>query len=395
MKKIIAMLLVILMAAALFAGCSGSGLDYIVTAKKNGETVNYSAKPYIYYLQWIRDYYYAYFTTAAAQMEQTLNWDNVLQSTTLTAPDTMSQFLVKSAKEQYLTYLYIQETFEELGLTLTAEDEAQVDAIIQQDWVGVYGYDKFNTIRQQLGFTYDEFRDLLACNIKSEKIVNYYFGEGGSKEITEDEMYDYFKNHYVRFKYIVFSTADSDGNKYKDEKLEAVKAQRDAALAELEGGASFEDVLMKYSEDYFDLTDGTILPSQKEAYEKQNESMVNDGLVIDEDGVFSEALASYYNISVDEDIVEQVFAMKDGEYHAVTIDGSIWIVKRYAVDEKESYFEGVQSMIFKALYSEDLVILQTTWRSQLDYAFNQAVLDKYPPESLTDLFDLAGTSSAS
>ena len=69
-------------------------------------------------------------------------------------------------------------------------------------------------------------------------------------------------------------------------------------------------------------------------------------------------------------------------------------MKRYPVDEKESYYEDVKDMIFKSLYSEDLVNMQTAWRSQLDYAFNQAVLDKHTPETLSDLFDLALTNGA-
>lgn len=396
MKKLIALFLAVLMTAAVLVGCTGAddSLTYAVTAKKNGESVNYPVEPYLYYLQWMRDYYYSYFTTVAAQSNQKLNWENVLSSTALTAPDTLSQFIVKSAQDQYMTYLFVEETFKELGLTLTAEDEAEVDKIIQQDWVSFYGHDRFNTIRQTLGMSYDEFRDLLAVNIKSERIVDYYYGKGGPQEITDEEMKDYYINNYVRFKYIVFMTKDSDGNKYGTEKMDEVKARRDAALDELKNGASFEDVLVKYSEDYTDITDESLSVSDRESLEKQNETMLKEGLIINEAGVFSEELATYYNITVDEDIVDEVFAMKDGEYQAITIDDSIWIVKRYDVNEEESYFEGVRSLVYKALYGEDLSSKHTAWRQALDYVYNQAVLDKYTPESLTDLFDFGGTSAS-
>lgn len=396
MKKLLALILAVLMTVSLFAGCTGGEPDtsYAITAKVNGETVTFPVEPYLYYLQWMRDYYYAYMQTVAAQSQKKLNWEEVLKSTALTAPDTLSQFLVKTAQDQYMAYLYVEETFKELGLTLSAEDEKAIDQIIQQDWVSLYGHDTFNTIRQNLGMTYDEFRNLMASNIKSEKIVEYYYGEGGVEEIAEEEMLDYYRNNYVRFKYVIFMTKDSDGNKYGSDKIKEIEGKRDAALAELAAGTSFEDVLVKYSEDYTDITDKDLTASEKEALELQNKTMLEEGLIIDDKGVFSETLATYYNITVDEDIVEEVFSMKDGEYQAVTIDDSIWIVKRYSVDEEESYFEGVKEQVFKALYSEDLSAKHTAWRQKLDYTYNQAVLDKYTPETLTDMFDFSGTGAA-
>lgn len=393
MKKILSLCLAVILSATVFVGCNKEpDLSYVTTGTVNGETQKFATGPYRFYVQWMSDYYYAYVSTMATQMNTQLNWTQMLSDTSLTAPNTLSQHIINTAKEQYMMYLYIETTFDALGLTLTAEDEKEINRIIQEDWVAVYGNDGFNTIRQTLGLTYDEFRNLMACNLKSERIVDYYYGEGGPHAVTEGEMKEYYDNNYVRFKYVVLMTQDSDGNKYNETKMAEVEANRDAALAALDAGTSFEDVIKQYSEDYHEITDEMSV-SEKESYAVQNASLVDDGLVINDNGVFSQKLATYYNITVDGDIVDKVFSLKDGEYAVVTIDDSIWIVKRYSHNEKESYFTDVKDAVFQALYADDFAAKHTEWISRLNYSYNEAVIEAYKPENLADLFKFSETSS--
>ncbi len=392
MKKVISLILVAVMAVMLFAGCSKSpDLSYVITGTVDGENKKFETGPYRYYIQWMTDYYYAYVGSIASQLKQEMDWKKMLADTSLTAPKTLSDYIITNAKDQYMTWLYIESTFEELGLELTAEDEKAVNRIIQSDWVALYGNDRFNTIRQTLGLSYDEFWNLMACNVKSEKILDYYYGEGGPNEITEEEMKDYYTNNYVRFKYAVFMLEDTDGNDYDEQKVAQIKANKDAALAALDAGTSFEDVLVQYSDDYNEITDKMTV-SEKESYELQNKTMVEDGLIINDEGVFSQTLATYYNITIDEEIVDEVFGLKDGEYTTVTTDNSIWIVKRYSNTEKDTYYTDVKESVFSALYADDLSAKHTEWRNRLNYVYNDAVIEAYKPENLADLFDFSNTS---
>lgn len=395
MKKILSLVLVLLLTCAALFGCSSEpDASYIVSVNVNGETVTYPVEPYRFYLQWVRDYWYSSISAIASNTTGVPSWAELLERTDFTAPQTLSQAMITSAQDQYMTYLYAEETFKALGLSLDAEDEKAIDELIQKDWVNVYGHDRFNAIRNALGLSYEEFRNLLACNIKSEKIVQHYYGEGGESEITEEAMKERYDNYYVRFKYVIFMTKDSDGNKYGETKMNEIKAKKDAALAELDAGVSFEDVLVKYSEDYTDITDSKLTAAEKASYEAQNKKMLEDGLVANDSGVFDANLANYYGITVDEDVVDAVFALKEGEVDVVTIDDSIWIVKKYSATEKESYFNDVKEQIFRELYADDLAARHTRWRQSLDYTYNQAALDAYAPKNLGDLFDLTATSGS-
>ena len=115
--------------------------------------------------------------------------------------------------------------------------------------------------------------------------------------------------------------------------------------------------------------------------------------MVNDQGVFSESLAAYYNITVDADIVDKVFSLKNGEFAAITTDDSVWIVQRFDHKEKESYFTDVKDTVFKSLYADDLAAKHTEWRSRLNYVYNEAVIDAYRPEYLTDLFKFSQSAS--
>ena len=393
MKKVLSLFLVLVLATAIFAGCSKKAdLSYAVTGTVNGETKEFPVGPYRYYVQWMTDYYYAYLSYIASQSNTKMTWTEMLADKSFSGGKmTLSDSIIESAKDQYMTYLYIDVTFDALGLKLDAEDEKEVDRIIQQDWVALYGNDGFNTIRQTLGMSYDEFRNLMACNLKSEKILDYYYGEGGPNEIPEKEMKDHFANNYVRFKYVVMMTQDSDGNEYNDTKLAKIEANKNAVLAELEKGTDITTLIPQYSDDYTEITDD-LTATEKETLELQNKTMLEDGLIVNDKGVFSESLASYYNITVDEDIVDKAFSLKNGEYATVTIEDSVWIIQRFDHNEKESYFTDVKDSVFKTLYADDLAAKHTDWRSRLNYVYNEDVIDAYRPEYLADLFKFSDTT---
>ncbi len=364
------------------AGCTPKAdASYIITA--NGE--KYPVEPYLFYLRWMHDYYYAFAQEVADANKQSVNWTKVLASTDLTAPLTLSEYLVSSAKSSYLTYVVVNKVFRELGLSLTQEQWDEVDQIIQKDWVMVYGQDGFNSLRNELHMSWEEFRDLMAVQKKSDAIIQYYYGTGGELEISEEEMKDYFEEKYARFKYIVLMTKDDKDKDLSEEELAQKKETRDTVLARLEEGAAFEDLIREYSEDYVrDTSDLTT--AEKESAEKQNTMVTEDGLVTNTDGVFDSALATYYSIKVDTDVVDKVFTIKEGEYTTVEIDDSIWIVKRYSTGEKEEYFESAREDCFSALYASDLNTKFTKWTAELNYAYNDAALTTYAPENLTVLF---------
>ncbi|MBQ1272387.1 MAG: peptidylprolyl isomerase, partial [Clostridia bacterium] len=203
--------------------------------------------------------------------------------------------------------------------------------------------------------------------------------------ITEKDKKDYYNNNYYRFKYILLETTDD-----KDKALPADEIIYKRNLAEdlyqrVLNGESFEDLIPQYSEDYAKITDKMTAEEKAEA-EKSNTAAVTDGLICDKDGIFNRTLYNYYDICVNSKIVSRLEELKVGDVSVVEIDNSIWVIKEYDINEKDSYYEGKEEAIFQSLYGPDISNKYTMWMAELNYEFNDDVLAELDPGTFTDLF---------
>ncbi len=370
-KKIIAAFLLTVMCVSLvLTGCSQS----IMTA--GGEKMK--AGYYSFYVHWQRDYYkellkgYGYNITEAI--------DNYFTETT-----TVRQTIVDSAKSQYLSFVVVSKKFDELKLTLSNEDLAEIDKQYNEEWLKIYGESGMKNILKTLGLKKDEFMNLLAVEYKSDAILEYYYGENGANAITKQDKKDYFYENYYRFKYILFTTVDDKENPLPAEEIGNKRNLAEDLCKQVQNGAKFEDLLIAHSEDYVKITDDMSEEDKKSA-ENSNKEAITTGMICDGDGIFNQTLYSLYDIAVHEKIVKKLSEMQVGEVTTVEIDNSIWVIQKYDIKEEEAYFTDREERIYKDMYSNDFNNKYTGWLAELDYKFNEDTLKELDPGNFTDLF---------
>lgn len=372
-KKIIAFLLFILLSASLLmtTGCSS---DYIMTAK--GEKLN--AGYYSFYIHWQRDYYKEYLKNNGYDI--TTSMDEYY-----TENMTLRETIISTAKTQYLSFVVVSEKFEELGLSLTEEQQANIESLYHDEWLKTYGEAGMKNILKTLGLKKNEFMNLLSIQTKSEALLDYYYGENGQTPITEQDKRDYFAKNYVRFKYVLLSTVDSENKLLPPEEISNKRALANDILTKVENGNSFEDLIKDYSEDYNKIADN-MTAEDKASAEKSNQSAITDGLISDLNGVFNQTLYTYYNINVNTNIVNKLVEMNVGDSAIVEIDNSIWVIKKYDLNEDPAYFSDREKSIYEALYANDFSARYTRWLAEMEYSFNDAMIKELDPGKFSDLF---------
>ena len=370
-KKIIAVfLLIILSISMVLTGCSKP----VMTAKGEDMKAGY----YSFYVHWQRDYY--------KELLKGYNYDiTAVIDNYYTETETVRESIINTAKSQYLTFVVVTEKFEELGLSLTDQQKADIEKQYTEEWVKTYGESGMKKILKTLGLKQEEFLNLLAVEFKSDAILEYYYGENGITPITEQNKKDYFNENYYRFKYVLLTTVDDKDKPLPADEIVSKRNQAETLCNNAQNGASFEDLVSEYSEDYVKITDN-MTAEDKESAEKSNKDAVNIGLICDKDGIFNQTLYSYYNICVNQSIIKRLDTMKVGDVSVVEIDNSIWVIKKYDHNEDPSYFETRKETIYQKLYSDDFNSKYTMWLAELDYKFNDDVLEKLDPKNFTDLF---------
>ena len=116
-----------------------------------------------------------------------------------------ADWIQNKATEECVTYAAIQKKFDEVGASLSPEDQDEIDSMAEY-------YSAYDARNELNGVSTESIRKIAEASFKQKEIFEYYYGIGGEKGVTDEEMKNYFDENYARVKYISVSLVDSEGN---------------------------------------------------------------------------------------------------------------------------------------------------------------------------------------
>lgn len=277
--KLAALILAVCLTALTFVGC-GNASKTVMQLDKDGKTYAFSADE-LSLLMKIKKLDYACSMLLTRSRDDASFWaqSTEIDGKTVTYEDYYKDLIVKQAKS-ILVEKYLFETY---GLSVSKDKLGEYkDAIKTQNTY----YGGKGAYKQYFGYSASQYYNTYMMMVaRSEAIVDYLYGENGTSKVTAEELEAYYQDNYVGYQFImldmenkvkldeegnrvVTKTTDSDGNEidgdtYETEKLtdEEKEAKQNLAkdiLKQLEEGASFEEMIQKYSDEYYsvEFTDG-------------------------------------------------------------------------------------------------------------------------------------------
>lgn len=159
---------------------------------------------------------------------------------TLTVEDTpIEEWIQNKATEKVEIYLEVLKQFDELGLELSEDELASVEAMSNTYWEYYSEYYTQNGIGEQ------SFKDINTFSYKMNAVFDYYYAEGGVEEVPEQDLKDYYEENNARVKYICLNSTDVDGNFLADD----MKSMAENFLTRANTGEDFDTLIQEY-EDY-------------------------------------------------------------------------------------------------------------------------------------------------
>jgi len=261
MKKVLSLICVValvLSLASCFVSCSSQ--------KKAMEYKGYSISEgmYSYWLNSWKDYYVDYYSDISDTNEY---WSAVNSSGV-----TNERFLTEQIETRIYYYLVAQKLFDDYDLEL---DKETVDAIESDinDQTEYYGSKSaFNDfLASEYGINISTLRKIYEIEDKYTAVFNYLYGTDGKNTSTPDELDEYYKEYYVRVKYVMFlknvryvynddgtRKTDSTGRylteELSDSEKDEVVSKAQSVYAEALGGADMNALMEKYMKEFgFDL----------------------------------------------------------------------------------------------------------------------------------------------
>ena len=162
---------------------------------------------------------------------------------------------VRGWSEEYLRQLaLLHEKAEELGIELTEEDQALIEADIDEQANTYFDGDR-EALFAEMHVTEELYRYQAEASMLYDKLFTYYFGEDG-QDLSDEDAVAYVEDAgYLYAKHILWSFTDENGADLSDEEKEAARAQAQEVLDELRAedpanlGSAFDRMMEHYSAD--------------------------------------------------------------------------------------------------------------------------------------------------
>ena len=127
--------------------------------------------------------------------------------------------------------LAVDDMMNELGLSLSEEDQKQIETNTNSGWTQLSSALEKYVAKSSYQKAYTEL------NYKYTMVFEALYGEGGEKEVPEEELLQYVKEHYTDYSYIMAPLYDSSYQALEDEKKTAVRDLLEDCVKKINDGS--------------------------------------------------------------------------------------------------------------------------------------------------------------
>ncbi len=127
--------------------------------------------------------------------------------------------------------LAVDDMMNELGLSLSEEDQKQIETNTNSGWTQLSSALEKYVAKSSYQQAYTEL------NYKYTMVFKALYGEGGEKEVPEGELLQYVKEHYTDYSYIMAPLYDSSYQTLEDEKKTAVRDLLEDCVKKINDGS--------------------------------------------------------------------------------------------------------------------------------------------------------------
>ncbi len=284
--------------------------------------------------------------------------------------DGIKETLVNGAKEYTETILAYQKKADELGITITEEDQATIDELVEEEWNNYSALYDANRVSE------DAVRLTHEISILSNKVFNAIYGEGGEKAVPAEELRKIYDEEYLKAGLMIFTkpskveiSAESTEEQKKqveetyNNSLAEVKAEVDEWVKKADDlinnqGLTFNDVIIAYDFENTPLEENSdINVGERYAYINKNDD------------------------TVPPEVIKYLETAEFGKVEVVESEEYFVICCRQDGANDES-FESIKETILYELKGDEMVTMMKDYTASLNIEYNDAAMKRFDPSKL-------------
>ena len=339
MKRLLAAVLCAGMVAS-FAGCGGVDTTWIA---KYGDT----KLPAGVYIATMMNVY----TEAQTKVEDPKG-DLLSQQIDGVSAD---EWIRNETMNRVRQYIAVDQKFAEMGLSLTEEEQQQLDATFTYQWSMLKNIYELNGVGET------SLRLTLENSVKTNDLFYAIYGEGGTQAVTDEELLDKIEEDYAKTRYIILSKVDNTGTALPEDKLAEVKELAESYLTRAQQGERIIDL---------------ILEEEKRVAENPDEVHSH------EDETVHDALVRKTGSSFPQEFVDAIFEQELNQPFLVESEDYYFVATRLSVRD-EATLDSLRDVAFINLKGEEFQKDLEDRAANLEgVTFNEGAVNRYTPKKI-------------
>lgn len=266
-----------------------------------------------------------------------------------------SDWITEQAKISTAQYFAVEQKFDEYSLVLNSDD---LSTISQQT---EYYWQYLSSLYEDNGISQDSL-NLINTNVyKTSLLFDALYGEGGEKEVSDDELKQAYLNDYVKTTFYALSLTDSSGELLSEEDQAAVRERIQNIYDKANAGDDFYDLILE--DEKSDLgEDDTV---------HEHTGVEHDAIIYKEDAT-----------SFPEGFYDIIKAINTDSYDMFEIDNYVVVAKRLALDTESEEFENSKASILSNLKGDEFMELIEQWGNETEVTYNEDALKVFTPSKV-------------
>ena len=298
---------------------------------------------------------------------------------------TGEQWMIDEAKEKVLTDILINNKFKDMDLKLDEEKTSFLERNLTNQWDALNEQENF----EKKGVSKESVLETLLTQLKKKEIFNAYYGEGGEKEVTEDQIKSYLKDNYNKVKYFSFELHGLSEEE-KETKTELYKE----FLSRAKAGENIDALIKEFDKKEYNEKD-----EEENKIDESEDNMSSENERYDVDSSSSEK-SGYDHDTDEEDDTVSIFrkdkasgefssdvaeAIEKASLNQVTgfegKDELVIFIKQDPSNNPE-YIEENQEKLLGEMKDEEFEKEMKNWVNKNQIQYNEKAINKYTPSKL-------------
>ncbi|MBP3857956.1 MAG: hypothetical protein IK990_20320 [Ruminiclostridium sp.] len=295
-------------------------------------------------------------------------------------------------------YVAVEHLFDQYGLSLTADELAEINANVKSTWTEenmyaqyFYGVDIIGDYYESFGVGEESYKQFQIESKKRSDLFDHLYGEGGELAATQDEINTALNSDYLAVNYFPYDLKNGDsaqsfadriaaGESYEEVYRDYAQALSDEEAAEAAANAESTDTADTQDETEEGITDDSAEDAASGTTDDTSGTVVE---AAEKDSLIQ--IITKSSNSPSEEFINQVSAMNNGDVKVVTVtDDSgtthVYVVQKLDIlslpEKTESAVNSVRSSLKTDEYEEMLRSAGAGYTLTTDGSINLYTVEK-------------------